>query len=369
MAETTQKRAFTRTIVIYSKGEHDFVAKMMRSMGFPYLLIKIGQSVQLLGCKVPPPRSWLVEIHKEGSYRLVDRENIAYVIVSPDGVEVQQDRWPRLCFETVDLRARFCEMTVGSSELQSEIKFGIGKGYVAPYTEESDAGGDQHVVLPGLKLIRINGGVKEFREKLKEERDTRDRIIVEGIRAAGGSRSTARAFGIRFDRMQRIDNEFDETPRPPTPRRNDAPAFTQAPAFVMTVPDAARTNSSPPLPALEVRESRKHSIQLRHDEARTPAQPPVAARSQGDPMEALLQEMERLQYETPDLSGYIMTLPNRVGSYDRLFGTVQIAPTQLPTYKLNDASREYERVGDALVSSVSLVVCGHQAIILPGAAA
>nr|QBL15257.1 NS2 [Bukakata virus] len=369
MADAAQKRTFTRTVVIYSKGEHDFVAKMMRSMGFPYLLIKIGTSVQLLGCKVPPPRSWLVEIHKEGSYRLVDRENIVYVVVSSDGVEVQQDRWPRLCFETVDLRARFCEMTVGSSELQSEIKFGVGKGYVAPYTEESDAGGDQHVVLPGLKLIRISGGVKEFREKLKEDRDTHDRIIVEGIRSIGGTRCTARAFGIRFDRMQRLDNELDEPARPPTPRRNDAPAFTPTPSFVMAVPDAQRANGSPPLPALEIRESRKHAAQPRHDDVRSTATPPSAPRSQSDPMEVLLQEMERLQYDTPDLSGYIMTLPNRVGSYDRLFGTVQIAPTQLPAYKLNDASREYERVGDALVSSVNLVVCGHQAIILPGAAA
>ncbi|AKP24104.1 viral inclusion body protein [Chobar Gorge virus] len=367
MAESAQKRTFTRTVVIYSKGEHDFVARMMKSMAFPYLLIKIGQSVQLLGCKVPPPRSWLVEIHKEGSYRLVDRESSVYLVVSADGVEVQQDRWPRLCFETVDLRARFCEMTVGSSELQSEIKFGVGKGYVAPYTEESDTGNDQQIILPGIRLIRISGDAREFREKLKEERDTRDRIIVEGIRATGGTRCTARAFGIRFDRMQRIDGEFDEPPRPTTPRRSEAPPPPHNAPFVTMIPEPARQNSSPPLPSLDIRESKKRPSVARADETRPQILTVPAYRPPDDPMEQLLLEMEKLQGETPDLSNYIMTLPNRVGSYDRVFGTVQIAPTHLPTYRLNDGSREYERVGDAVVTSVGLAICGHQVIILPGA--
>nr|UBB38838.1 NS2 [Wongorr virus] len=170
-----------------------------------YLVMKVGSTTQVCYVDQPPARSTIIHVKKSCSLRVQDREHSTFFVISAISIEWALDRWPKLVFETVDVMPRFGKIEINGKSVEAEFKFGVATGIVQPYTEESDASDGGEVTLPGITFYRIDGNVREEREKLKGAREERDEIVTKALKEAGATRAVGRAHGLRFDNVAKLE--------------------------------------------------------------------------------------------------------------------------------------------------------------------
>nr|CAH0473060.1 viral inclusion body protein [Umatilla virus] len=208
-----RKQMFTRTFAFYSKDRNNYVGISCAAQGKNYLVVKIGQTTQMCFTDSPVSRGAIIDVRKQCSIRIQDRDQSTFFVISNCSIEWALDRWPRMVFETVDVHTKFGHLIINEKEVETEFKCGVAHGIVAPYTEEADQVGEGEIELPGVKFIKIEGSLREERERLKEMRDEREETLTVALKASGSTRAQGRIHGLRFDKVIELEKSSDVVPQ------------------------------------------------------------------------------------------------------------------------------------------------------------
>nr|AZK31320.1 NS2 [Big Cypress virus] len=363
--QNRERRVFTKTILLYSTGENDFVARVCRSTKSVYYAIKVGMTTHMCVTDDPVPSAYIISISGEGAYRIMDRDESIYVMVSRDGVEVAQGRWPRYQFETVDTSPKFCTLTVKGQEVEAEVKVGCGAGTVKPYTEGADFREMDGIKLPGIKFLSIEGDVRETRAKLKEERAHRNEVILGALKESHADRGIARFMGLRGDQIIHLGNgptkvevgSARDWGRSPTPTTS---AFTpvQQPMKPLIM-SSTHVNSNVDMIVPGV----KAKLELGFKE------PPVAHTEDSftDEYRNLITALEG----HPDVKGSHDSVsfinPQRFASYENTLFEMQVKLNMVPLYTIDVARNEYKYMRMGKAERITVVLQGGHMVALPEA--
>nr|AZJ37620.1 NS2 [Umatilla virus] len=210
---TERKQMYTRTFAFYSKERNNYVGASCAAQGKNYLVVKIGATTQMCFTDSPVSRGAIIDVRKQCSIRIQDRDQSTFFVISSCSIEWSLDRWPRMVFETVDLHTKFGHLIINDKEVETEFKCGVAHGVVAPYTEEADQAGEGDIELPGVKFIKIEGSLREERERLKEKRDEREEVLAVALKTSGSTRAQGRIHGLRFERVIELEKSSDVVPQ------------------------------------------------------------------------------------------------------------------------------------------------------------
>ncbi|UYE91502.1 viral inclusion body protein [Mono Lake orbivirus] len=367
------RRPFNKVLALKSTGD-DYVSKMCAALRCEYLVVRHGMSTQIAGADSPPPRSMLLLIPGVGAYRLLDRDQSFFIMVDSDGIEVQQDRWPGMRFETIDLMTRGVEVTVGDTAVTSEVRYGVASGSVSPYSVDDSTTTDEEPTFPGLKFIQLDGGMRDFRERLKEEADERAAIIVSALQSVQPSRCLGRLMGMRNADLSRLRiREAPSRGRPTLAARlATSPSTTPAPAAqptpVAPPPVPPKTNSSAKatplqLPARGVPSTPKiKALAPPVRETHISASSPIS--------NAAYETIARDAYETfaaqvPDYGDMALGTPASIGLFSKDLGTYEIEPTMLECYAVDPTKNRYTASGPAEARRLRVLVNDDQVFFIP----
>lgn len=195
--ERQPQQVFTRTLMLYPSGDQSFVGEYCRVFGVAYLVLKIGRNVQVGGSDTLIHGAMVLGVPKAGSYKLVDRDRVIFVVVTDSGVEASVDRWPGLEFEHVDTQVCFGYVNIAGTRQMIEVKRGLGKGSVPPYTSMVVARNDAE--LPGFEPLEEEGSFRELRETLRQDRTKRDQAVSNAVKKKSFDVGVARMHGLRLD--------------------------------------------------------------------------------------------------------------------------------------------------------------------------
>ncbi|ADM88599.1 NS2 [Great Island virus] len=348
------RKPFTRTIVLKSTGKDDYVAKMCNALGCEYLVVRHGLGMHVAGSNTPTHGCMLLLIPGAGSFRLIDRDQSTFVVVSSDGLEVQQDRWPGMRFEAVDMFPRCCRIVVGDVAADSEIRFGSASGTVPPYTAGESMEAQDEISLPGLDFSVPDSDLREYREKLREEKEERAAAILSALRTTQQSRTLGRLHGVKTSDLVTL-----RPPQPPTPGRNGHSALmSSAPVPPPLVPTSSSTGS-PALSTTGLKRTQKLA-------------PPPVAESAGptfgaDSNRFIEEALEAVMQD--DASGRLNFggEPESVGLFSQNLGSFDIPPSQLPAYEIDETRNKYKYVGMRTSTRLHALACDDRVYFVPSA--
>nr|AYM94288.1 nonstructural protein 2 [Kemerovo virus] len=356
------KKPFTRVIVLKSDGKDDFVARMCAVLGCEYVVVRHGLGTQIAGSDTPAHGCLLLTIPGPGSFRMIDRDQSTFLVVSGDGLEVQQDRWTGMRFEAVDMYPRACRIRYGEKENDSEIRFGRASGTVPPYTPDGVSEEQEEVALPGISFHTPEEDYKEYRERLREERDLRSANILEALRTTHQSRTLGRIHGIRNSELTTLrppapptlrrgvsssnERSADRTPTPPklTAPTYPAAAAPRAAAAPPPIPSVKRVSKTAPQEA----ESQCPKFTHEYDQ--------LAERA-----------FESLLEDDPNARFSYGGAPETVGLFSQCLGTYEVDPLMLPAYEIDQTKNRYKYVGMKTSSQLNALVCDDRVYFVPSA--
>nr|ATW68812.1 viral inclusion body protein [Okhotskiy virus] len=361
------RKPFTRTIALKSTGKDDYVAKMCNVLGCEYLIVRHGLGMHVAGSNTPTHGCMLLLIPGAGSFRLIDRDQSTFVVVSNDGLEVQQDRWPGMRFEAVDMFPRCCRIMVGDVSADSEIRFGNASGTVPPYTAGESIEAQDEITLPGLEFNVPGADLREYREKLREEKEERAAAILSALRTTQQSRTLGRLHGVKTSDLVTLRPPLPPTPRrapPPTPITEAAPRpqtlalKSPAPVPPPLVPTPSSVGSLTPSTT-----GLKRTQKLAPPPVAEPAGPVFGAdytRFIEEALEAVMQD---------DASGRLSFggEPESVGLFSQNLGSFDIPPSQLPTYEIDETRNKYKYVGMRTSTRLHALACDDRVYFVPSA--
>ncbi|ADZ96225.1 NS2 protein [Tribec virus] len=356
------KKPFTRTIVLKSEGKDDFVARMCSTLECEYVVVKHGVGTHVVGSNTPIHGCLLVVIPNAGSYRLIDRDQSTFLVVSRDGIEVQQDRWPGMRFEAVDMYPRACKIRFGTKENDSEVRFGKASGNVPPYTPDNVTDDQEEFTLPGVCFHTPEEELREYRERLREEKELRTANILEVFRSTQQSRSLGRIHGIRNSDLTalkpavpppvrrsasitRVSDEIDRTPTPPKPTLSPIPNPSRGLGIPSAIPSVKKTIRPADIPPVESEELKFVPEYERIAEAA---------------FESLLEDNSSLGLQ---FGGK----PERIGMFSQNLGAYEIDPLSLPVYEIDAAKNRYKCIGTRTSTQLNALVCDGRVYFVPGA--
>nr|AQX34689.1 NS2 [Changuinola virus] len=166
--EAKPRRVYTKTVCVLDPYGKTFCGQIAKLCNKPYCLIKTGRIFSVEAVDDPRPKSYILEIEKEGSYRIQDGQDNVSLIISQSSVEASVERWEEWKFETLSSIPMATIINVQGKRTDAEVKYCKGMGLVAPYTKNEMDRRDMPN-LPGV--IPSLMGVKELREKLRNERE------------------------------------------------------------------------------------------------------------------------------------------------------------------------------------------------------
>nr|AQX34679.1 NS2 [Changuinola virus] len=165
--EAKPRRVFTKTICVLDPYGKTFCGQIAKLCNKPYCLIKTGRVISVEAVDDPRPKSYILEIEKEGSYRIQDGQDNISLIITQTSVEASVERWEEWKFETLSAIPMATLINVQGKRTDAEVKYCKGMGLVAPHTR-NEMDRREMPSLPGV--LPSSMGVRELREKLKSER-------------------------------------------------------------------------------------------------------------------------------------------------------------------------------------------------------
>nr|ANH10676.1 NS2 [Parry's Lagoon virus] len=365
-AVTRERRRFPKTFLFWSDDESNFVGMMSKVTGKPYLAIRTGMTTQVSMMDYVVPRASLVEILSCGSYRIQDRDEATFFVISEHGIEVAPERWPKLLFETVDLQSRFCEINVGGDLVKTDVKYGRGHGTIAPYTEEADSSTDSDIHLPGISFYRVEGDVREERERLKNAREEREEKILTALIEAGGTRSEGRMLGLKFDKIANLQISGEHEKRKPklkASRKDESEKIKEW-------PDVDSSDDDPKI-GIQLGHERPKPKPARRSSTDDTAEPKEIQNEQGqakDNWKKLATSIMKMKTIKEDAAGLKVVEPAHTGVFDSIMTSVSFDSVCVPTFKVDSHAKEYSRTGYALSKRAHIVISGETLTILPESA-
>nr|AGZ91981.1 inclusion body NS2 [Changuinola virus] len=166
--DTKPKRVYTKTVCVLDPYGKTFCGLVAKLCNKPYCLIKTGRVLSFEAVDDPRPKSYILEIEKEGSYRIQDGQDNLSLIITQTSVEASTERWEEWKFETLSPVPMATIIKVMGQRTDAEVKYCKGMGLVAPYTKNEMDRKDMPN-LPGV--LPSSMGVRELREKLRNERE------------------------------------------------------------------------------------------------------------------------------------------------------------------------------------------------------
>ncbi|WAB23649.1 NS2 protein [Acado virus] len=369
MAHTTEAMAkerkhFPKTFLFWSDDETNFVGMMSKATGKSYVAVRTGMTTQISMMDFAVPRCSLVEILASGSYRIQDRDEATFFVISEYGIEIAPNRWPKLLFETIDLQNRFCEINVGGNMVKTDIKYGRGHGTVAPYTEEADSNEEVGIHLPGISFYRVEGDVREEREKLKGEREEREEKILNALMESGGTRSEGRMLGLKFDKIANLQIIGDEKKKKVAPKKRK-PAAQE----IKEWPEEESSDEGPKVELELGHEKTKPKPQRRSSEESTQREKVNKDTEQAkDNWRKLAVSIMKMKQIRDDAAGLKMVEPTHTGVFDSTMTSISFEPVYVPIFKMDSLAKEYTRIGYSLSKRACIVVAGETLTILPESA-
>nr|AGZ91975.1 inclusion body NS2 [Changuinola virus] len=166
--EPKAKRVYTKTVCVLDPYGKTFCGQVAKLCNKPYCLIKTGRILSFEAVDDPRPRSYILELEKEGAYRIQDGQDSLSLIITQTSVEASTERWEEWKFETLSPIPMATLINVGGKRIDAEVKYCKGMGLVVPYTK-NEMDRKEIPNLPGV--LPSSMGVRELREKLRNERD------------------------------------------------------------------------------------------------------------------------------------------------------------------------------------------------------
>nr|ULT85612.1 NS2 [Nugget virus] len=361
------RKPFTRTIALKSTGKDDYVAKMCAALGCEYLIVKHGLGMHVAGSNTPTHGCMLLLIPDAGSFRLIDRDQSTFVVVSKDGIEVQQDRWPGMRFEAVDMFPRCCRIVMGDVASDSEIRFGSASASVPPYTAGESVEAQDELSLPGLDFSIQEEDLREYRERLREERDQRAATILSALRSTQQSRTLGRLHGIKTSDLVTL--------RPPQPPPNRRAQVAIPPAETAERPQTLTFKSSsvaPPPPVSSPASTGSLTPLLNGAKRIQKLAPPPVTETQapqfGPDYNRLAEEaLDSILQE--DATGRLSFggEPETVGLFSQNLGRFDIPACLLPAYEVDETRNRYKYVGMRTSSRLYALACDDRVYFVPSA--
>nr|AVV63150.1 NS2 [Changuinola virus] len=174
--EAKPRRVFTKIVCVLDPYGKTFCGLVAKLCNKPYCLIKTGRVTSFEAVDDPRPKSYILEIEKEGSYRIQDGQDNISLIITQTSVEASVERWEEWKFETLSSIPMATIINVQGKRTDAEVKYCKGMGLVAPYTK-NEMDRREMPDLPGV--LPSTMGVKELREKLRNERELNSREVVQ----------------------------------------------------------------------------------------------------------------------------------------------------------------------------------------------
>nr|AGE32268.1 NS2 [Sathuvachari virus] len=358
-------RVYTKTFLLYSQDEGNFVGKICRAMKAVYYAVKVGQTTHMCVTDDPVPQAFVISIGSEGAYRVIDRDESVYFMITGDGVEVATGRWPKYQFESVDVVPRFCSITVKGQEVETELKVGRGVGNVKPYTELMAIKTEGVCELPGIKFLNIEGDVREARAKLKEERGQRDEIILTALKESNADRGIARFMGLRNDKVMLLENVSKIEVGSPSRRIQTPRAVTPISAFTPIVPQQSKTVILPESTAAMY--SAMSGISKVDVTYKEPLSVDVGSDFFGDEYRRLVHALEAHPDVRNSHESVSFAMPTRMSSFENTMFEMKTQLNNVPLYQLDTARSEYKYLRNGVSSKVVVVLQGGQLVALPEA--
>nr|QWE80477.1 Viral inclusion body protein [Corriparta virus] len=355
-----EKKRYPKTFLFWSEDESNYVGMVCKAAGKPYLAVRTGMTTQISLMDYAVPRASIVEVLAAGSYRIQDREDVTFFVISEFGLEVAVDRWPKLLFETINLQNRFCEINMGGELIKTDIKYGRGHGTIAPYTEEADASSSVEVSLPGISFYRVEGDVREEREKLKSEREERENKVLAALVASGGTRTEGRMLGLKFDKLVNVHVDVEGVKKGIAQKKDDKVNVSEWPSDD-PADNGPKVEVQPGHQPLEGK-SRRTSIDLKE----TPVQEDsVKAKAN---WKLLSESIMRMKTVREDAAGLRLVEPTHTSAFDSIMTSTTFDPLFVPVYKVDSHSKEYTRQGYAMSKRAHVIISGETLTILPESA-
>nr|AVV63170.1 NS2 [Changuinola virus] len=174
--EAKPRRVFTKIVCVLDPYGKTFCGLVAKLCNKPYCLIKTGRVTSFEAVDDPRPKSYILEIEKEGSYRIQDGQDNISLIITQTSVEASVERWEEWKFETLSSIPMATIINVQGKRTDAEVKYCKGMGLVAPYTK-NEMDRREMPDLPGV--LPSTMGVKELREKLRNERELNSREVAQ----------------------------------------------------------------------------------------------------------------------------------------------------------------------------------------------
>nr|AZJ37603.1 NS2 [Skunk River virus] len=378
MENKKEKRVFTKTILLCSDDDGNFVGRVCKTMGYAYYAVKVGMTTHMCLTNDPVPSAFVITIQREGGYRIMDREDSIYVMVSKEGVEVAQGKWPRYQFETIDSYSTLCNLTVKGQEVRAEIKLGTGVGSVKPYTDAVDVRRNEGLVLPGIEFLTVDGDMREARVKLREERAQRNEIILSALRDSNADRGIARFMGLRGDQIasMNVGSSRMESRVPRLSWVTESDGLGKGvcvTTFVYSHSSPNATTYRHVVCKSNIIEPQvtpiKQKIEMSFSEppAQTTSIPDVSEYQMGEEYARLIAALE----SHPDIKSSSESVsfrdPQRVASYENTMFEMRVNLKNVPLYILDQPRSEYRYVKNGDASRVTVVLQNGYLVALPEA--
>nr|AGZ62533.1 non-structural protein NS2 [Heramatsu virus] len=162
-------KRYAKTVCVLDESTNGFCRRLGQALKRPYVVLRIGRTVQIAVAAIPPPRSYVLRIKKDGAYRIMDGQDMISVMIHPEGVEATTERWEEWEYENLTANAYAAMFGDDGLGLEGEIKVCVGRGEVEPYTRAGVVKNEMPM-LPGL--IPSSKGLRELRNEIREDRDT-----------------------------------------------------------------------------------------------------------------------------------------------------------------------------------------------------
>ncbi|QCQ85344.1 NS2 [CHeRI orbivirus 1] len=220
-----RSRPTIRTFVFYNPANNTFIGRTAAALKCQYLAIKVGPSTHIEGVNVPVPRATVVMVSGPCAIKIIDREVNTFFMISENGIEARQGRWPNYKFESVETANRFCKMIIGGETVEETVRVAKPSCTTPPYVEEEMVETGESLSLPGISFLNLESDeVPEKREQLRVEREKKKEVFGKVLGEMGATRGMGRIFGLGYEatsRLQtvkrittRVQGKIEEKPKP-----------------------------------------------------------------------------------------------------------------------------------------------------------
>nr|QBL15294.1 NS2 [Japanaut virus] len=168
MEAKSVNKVFTKNVCILDRSGKSVCGMVAQANRKPYCLVRTGRVFGFKAIESPPPKSYVLEVHGVGAYRISDGMDNISLMITECGVEATTGRWEEWKFEVVNATPMAVVLNLDGKMVDAEVKYAKGMGLIKAYTKNEV---DRKLMpeLPGLSQSRFE--VRELRAKLREERD------------------------------------------------------------------------------------------------------------------------------------------------------------------------------------------------------